>query len=281
MISLPQIVIDDAVRRALLEDLGHGHDSTAQALIPSGQTGRLAMKARQAGRLAGIDSAEAAFRLFDGALSIQKLAEDGDELAPGQTILSVEGAARSILGAERTALNFMSHLSGIATETARYVRAVAGTKAAIVCTRKTLPGLRALQKYAVRAGGGKNHRFGLDDGILIKDNHIALTGGVGQAIARARANAGHMVRIEIEIDTLDQLAEALAHKIDVVLLDNMDCVSLREAVGMIAGRALAEASGGVSLETVRGIAETGVDVISVGALTHSVRALDIGLDVDV
>lgn len=278
---LPQIIIEDIVRRALLEDLGHGHDSTTQALIPEGRAGRLVMRAREAGILAGGDISRAAFLLFDSNLQVTIHAADGSTLAKGQEILSVEGSAQSILSAERTALNFMTHLSGIATETAKYVAATAGTKASIVCTRKTLPGLRAVQKYAVRMGGGKNHRFGLDDGILIKDNHIALAGGVAAAIEQARRYGGHMLKIEIEVDTLRQLEEALAHKIDAVLLDNMSTAMLREAVGIIDGRALAEASGGVTLKTAGAIAQTGVDIISVGALTHSVTALDIGLDIDV
>ncbi len=279
--DIPQIIIEDIVGRALREDLGHGHDSTSQALIPEGQSGTLVMKAREAGCLAGVDVAACAFRLFDDSLAITRHREDGAALKEGDDILSVKGAARSILGAERTALNFMSHMSGIASTTAKYVQAVSGTKAAIACTRKTLPGLRAVQKYAVRIGGGKNHRFGLDDGILIKDNHIALAGGVAQAIKRARENAGHMVKIEMEIDDLGQLEEALTHHIDAVLLDNMAPDILRQAVDLIDGRALAEASGGVTLETVKAIAQSGVDVISVGALTHSVTALDIGLDVAV
>jgi len=276
--KLPQIIIDDLVRRALLEDLGHGHDSTTQALIPEGQRGKMVMRAREDGCLAGIDIAAATFRIFDPELKITRHLEDGCVLSKNREILTIEGAAQSILGAERTALNFISHLCGIATLTQNYVQEIRGTKATIACTRKTLPGLRAVQKYAVRAGGGKNHRFGLDDGLLIKDNHIALAGGVARAIQRARLHTGHMVKIEIEIDTLDQLEEALAHKIDAVLLDNMKPDHLREAVQMIDGRALAEASGNVTLQTVRAIAETGVDIISIGALTHSVTALDIGLD---
>jgi len=279
--NLPQIVIEDIVRRALLEDLGHGHDSTTQALIPANRKGKLVMKARQGGVLAGAEVSRAAFKLFDDSLNVRLHAADGSTLSQGQEILSVEGNAQAILSAERTALNFMTHMSGIATETAKYVAQTKGTKATIVCTRKTLPGLRAVQKYAVRMGGGKNHRFGLDDGILIKDNHVALAGGVGKAIAQARANAGHMVKIEVEVDNFAQLEEALDHKIDAVLLDNMGHNKLREAVGIINSRALAEASGGVTLKTVGEIAQAGVDIISVGALTHSVTALDIGLDIDV
>ncbi len=277
--SLPQIILEDLVRRTLLEDLGHGHDATSEALIPAERSGKLVMKARQPGILAGIDLSQTAFRLMDADLQITPHIKDGASLAPGSDILTVEGPARAILSAERTALNFMTHLSGIATETGRYVAETEGTKAAIVCTRKTLPGLRAVQKYAVRMGGGKNHRFGLDDGILIKDNHVALAGGVGPAIEQARRHAGHMIKIEIEVDELGQLEEALAHKIDAVLLDNMTPNMLRQAVEMIDGRAVAEASGGITLATVRAVAESGVDLISVGALTHSVTSLDIGLDI--
>ncbi len=279
--KLPQIVIDDLVRRTLFEDLGHGHDSTTQALIPANTNGTLVMRAREAGILAGKDIAAAAFRLFDPSLTVTSHLEDSQALKPEDAILTVEGSAASILSAERTALNFMTHLSGVATQTARYVEATSGTKASITCTRKTLPGLRAVQKYAVRTGGGKNHRFGLDDGILIKDNHIALAGGIGPAIERAHKNAGHMVKIEIEVDTLEQLESALGHDIDAVMLDNMGHNNLHQAVSLIDGRVLAEASGGVNLDTVRGIAESGVDIISVGALTHSVTALDIGLDISI
>lgn len=279
--SLPSIVIEDLVRRALLEDLGHGHDATSEALIQPDHRGRLVMRARTKGILAGIDIAACAFRLFDGGLKISNHLEDGAFLKKGDHILSVEGNARSILGAERTALNFLSHLSGIATQTQEYVKTVSGTKAAIACTRKTLPGLRAVQKYAVRMGGGKNHRFGLDDAILIKDNHISLCGGISQAIAQARAQAGHMIKIEIEVDDLAQLEAALSFGIDAVLLDNMPPEILSKAVEITQGRTLLEASGGITLETVRAIAETGIDIISIGALTHSATALDIGLDMDV
>lgn len=277
--SLAPIVIEDLVRRALLEDLGHGHDSTSEALIPENHRGRLVMKARAEGRLAGIDVAAAAFRLMDPGLSITAHLADGAPLAPGSDILTVDGNARAILSAERSALNFLSHLSGIASATVRYVRETEGTRATIVCTRKTLPGLRVLQKYAVRMGGGSNHRFGLDDGILIKDNHIALAGGIGPALSQAKSRAGHMVKIEIEVDDFSQLEEALRHGADAILLDNMTPENLRMAVEMIGGRALAEASGGITLSTVRAVAESGVDLISAGALTHSAASLDIGLDI--
>lgn len=274
------LIIDDLIARGLREDLGHGHDITSAALIPADKKGRAVMRARKAGMLAGADIAARVFVMCDAALDVKIHKADGVALNPGDDILTVTGPARSILTAERVALNLACHLSGIATETARYVDAVRGTKARIVCTRKTLPGLRAVQKYAVRVGGGHNHRFGLDDGLLIKDNHIALAGGVAAALAAARKNAGHMVKLEIEVDTIAQLEEALAHGADVVLLDNMPPADLRRAVDMARGRAVTEASGGITLDTVRAVAEAGVDIISVGALTHSVVALDLGLDVD-
>jgi nicotinate-nucleotide pyrophosphorylase (carboxylating) len=206
------------------------------------------------------------------------LSSDGISHQPGTEIARVSGSSRSILAAERTALNFLGHLSGVATATANLVKAVAGTKAAIVCTRKTMPGLRAFQKYAVRAGGGMNHRFALYDAVLIKDNHIAVAGGVSEAISRAKANTGDMVKIEVEVDTLEQLLEAMAIGVDAVLLDNMSPAQLREAVGIIDGRAIAEASGGITPETVAAVAASGVDLISIGWTTHSAPNLDIGLD---
>ncbi len=281
---LPRIVIDDLVRRALLEDLGHGVDVTTQSLIPPDLRGVLVMQAREDGVLAGVEVAAAAFAVFDPALVVARHRQDGARLKAGDAIVTISGNAQSILSAERVALNFMSHMSGIATNTARYVATIAGTKAAITCTRKTMPGLRAVQKYAVRMGGGRNHRFGLDDGILIKDNHIAIAGGIEPAIAAARSNAGHMVKIEVEVDTLAQLDEALNHPIDAVLLDNMRGDILREAVALVQRRKnsrniLCEASGGITFDALPAIAASGVDLISVGALTHSVQALDIGLDV--
>lgn len=274
------LLIDEVIMRALREDIGHGHDVTAAALIPADRKGWAVMRARRAGTLAGAAIAARAFALCDPALHADLHVADGAVLEPGQDILTVTGPARSILTAERTALNLACHLSGIATQTARYVAAVQGTRARITCTRKTLPGLRALQKCAVRVGGGFNHRFGLDDGLLIKDNHIALAGGVVAALRAARENAGHMVKVEIEVDTLAQLEEALAHGADIVMLDNMPPADLKRAVALAQGRALTEASGGITLDTVRAVAEAGVDIISVGALTHSVTALDLGLDID-
>jgi nicotinate-nucleotide pyrophosphorylase (carboxylating) len=277
--SVHPLIVDDIVRRALLEDLGRGHDVTSESVVPSAKRAKADMNARETGVLAGVDVAVTVFRLVDPALKVTAHAGDGDAIHAGQAILTIEGAARSVLTAERTALNFISHLSGIATRTAEYVAAVKGTKASIVCTRKTLPGIRALQKHAVKMGGGANHRFGLDDAVLIKDNHIALAGGIDAALKAAKTNAGHMVKIEIEVDTLEQLERVLAYKVDAVLLDNMKPDTLRQAVQIVAGRALTEASGGITLERVRAVAEAGVDLISSGALTHSVTALDIGLDI--
>jgi nicotinate-nucleotide pyrophosphorylase (carboxylating) len=280
-VSLPPLIVEETVRRALLEDLGVGLDVTTGALVPDTKTGKAVMRARRPGVLAGLPCAVAAFRLLDAGIAVSVHKADGDRLEEGEDILTVIGLAAAILAAERTALNFVTLLSGVATETRRYVEAVQGTRANIVCTRKTLPGLRALQKYAVRMGGGRNHRFGLGDGILIKDNHIALAGGIAEAIALARNSAGHMVKIEVEVDTLAQLREVIdTGGIDSVLLDNMTPDQMREAVTIVAGRMATEASGTVRLDTVRAIAETGVDLISVGALTHSVTALDIGLDIN-
>jgi nicotinate-nucleotide pyrophosphorylase (carboxylating) len=222
-----------------------------------------------------------AFRQMDAAIRFDAEVADGDPVSAGAVVARISGKARAVLSAERVALNYLCHLSGIATLTRRYCDAVAGTHARITCTRKTTPGLRAFEKYAVRAGGGSNHRFGLDDAILIKDNHIAVAGGVGEAIRRAKAFAGHLVAVEVEVDTLDQLDEALGEGVDAVLLDNMEPATLREAVARSAGNAVLEASGGVTLDSVAAIAATGVDFISSGALTHSVRALDLGLDIDV
>jgi nicotinate-nucleotide pyrophosphorylase (carboxylating) len=236
--------------------------------------------ARRAGTLAGVAIARAAFRQFDSGIEFAADAGDGDTVARGVTIVRLAGSSRSLLTAERTALNFLGHLSGIATATRSLVHAVAGTKATIVCTRKTTPGLRALEKYAVRCGGGGNHRFGLDDAVLIKDNHLVAAGGVAPAIRRARAHVGHLVKVECEVKSLAELDEALAEKVDAVLLDNMDPGLLRQAVEKVAGRVLTEASGGITLETVRAVAESGVDLISVGWITHSAPSLDVALDFD-
>jgi nicotinate-nucleotide pyrophosphorylase (carboxylating) len=275
---LPAIMIEPAVRAALLEDLGRAGDLTTDAIVPKDHRATTVLAARQTGIVAGLDLAMLAFRLVDKELEITVERADGSHVARGEIIASVTGSARAMLTAERTALNFLCHLSGIATATASMVAAVRGHRAKVVCTRKTTPGLRALEKYAVRAGGGSNHRFGLDDAILIKDNHIAIAGGIRPAIERARTYAGHLVKIEVEVDTLAQLEAALRLAPDAVLLDNMTVDDLRQAVAMVAGRAITEASGRITLDTVAEIAATGVDLISVGWLTHSAPILDIGLD---
>ena len=275
---LPAIMIEQAVRAALLEDLGRAGDITSDSVIPAGTQARVAMMAREPGVAAGLDFCRCAFALVDPAIRFTPLLADGARLASGVVLAEIDGPARGILTGERVALNFLGHLSGIASATRGIADAIAHTRAKISCTRKTTPGLRFAEKYAVRAGGGANHRFGLDDAILIKDNHIAIAGGVGKAIEAARGAIGHLVKIEVEVDTLAQLAEALAHNPDAVLLDNMSTAQLREAVGMIGGRAMAEASGRINAETAPGIAETGVDLISAGWLTHSAKVLDIGLD---
>ena len=275
---LPALMIEPSVRAALLEDLGRAGDLTSDAIVPAGARARTVLRARQPGVVAGLDFALTAFRLVDPAISVEVTRGDGSRLVPGDLIATVTGPARGILTAERTALNFLGHLSGIASATRGVVDAIAGHKAQIVCTRKTLPGLRIAQKYAIRVGGGSNHRFGLDDAVLIKDNHVAIAGGVAEAVARARAGVGHMVKIELEVDTLDQLREALSLRVDAVLLDNMGPELLTEAVRMVDGRAITEASGGITPATAPAVAASGVDLISIGWLTHSVRVLDIGLD---
>ncbi|WP_288038745.1 carboxylating nicotinate-nucleotide diphosphorylase [Acidiphilium sp.] len=278
MTPLPRIMIEPAVRAALLEDLGRAGDITAEAVIPDDTRAAVAFVAREPGTIAGLGCAAIAFDLLDPSLALDILIPDGGAVAPGDVIARIEGKARAILSAERTALNFLGQLSGVATATAGIAAAIAHTGARITCTRKTIPGLRALQKYAVRCGGGANHRFGLDDAVLIKDNHIAIAGGAGLAVRRARAAVGHLVKIECEVDRLDQLAEALEAGADAVLLDNMDPATLRRAVAMAKGRAITEASGRITPESAPAIAETGVDLISAGWLTHSARVLDIGLD---
>ena len=280
-IRLPEPLIASAVAGALAEDLGLAGDVTTDAVIAPEATASAVFAARKPGVIAGLQVAAATFRHLDPAVKIQVFTPDGEAVEPGKVIARASGNARALLTAERVALNFLGRMSGIATLTRRYVDAVAGTRAQIADTRKTTPGLRAFEKYAVRAGGGMNHRIGLFDAVLIKDNHIAVAGGVGQAVAAARARVGHMVKIEVEVDTLDQLGEALQHHIDAVLLDNMTPDQLAKAVRIVAGRAVTEASGGVNLDTVRAIAEAGVDLISVGALTHSATVLDIGLDIEI
>jgi nicotinate-nucleotide pyrophosphorylase (carboxylating) len=278
--SLPpaRVMIEPLVRAALLEDLGRAGDITTDAIVPAGLRARAVLRAREKGRVAGLDLAKLAFELIDPEIAVEVAIGDGALVAPGSVIAAIKGPARGILAAERTALNFLCRLSGIASATAALVAAVKGTKAKIVCTRKTTPCLRAIEKYAVRAGGGANHRFGLDDAILIKDNHIAIAGSVTEALRRARAAAGHLVKIEVEIDDLEQLKEALAGGADAVLLDNMGLDMLAEAVAMASGRAIAEASGRITFTSAPAIAATGVDLISAGWLTHSAPALDIGLD---
>jgi len=275
---LPTLVIEPLVRAALLEDLGRAGDITTDAIVPVQAHVETAFVARQAGVVAGLDLALLSCKLVDPAIVASVQRPDGARLGPGDLIASVAGPARGILTAERVALNFLCHLSGIATATAAIVEAVRGHRARITCTRKTTPGLRAIQKYAVRVGGGANHRFGLDDAVLIKDNHIATAGGIRLAVERVRASIGHLVKVEVEVDTLDQLEEALAVGVHAVLLDNMQPEELRQAVAMVDGRAITEASGGVTPSMAPTIAATGVDLISIGWLTHSVTALDIGLD---
>lgn len=276
---LPRLIIEPMVRTALVEDLGLAGDITSAAVIPADHRSSLVMVARQPGVVAGLDAAELAFQLVEPTITMARYMEDGSPVRPGDIIAEITGPSRGLLTGERTALNFLGHLSGIATVTASLVEAVRGTTASIACTRKTTPGLRALEKYAVRAGGGMNHRFALNDAVLIKDNHVAIAGGVAEAIRRARAGVGHMVKIEVEVDTLEQLGEAMREGVDAVLLDNMTPAQLREAVAIVDGRAITEASGSVTLATVAAVAASGVDLISVGWCTHSAPTLDIGLDV--
>ncbi|RXF75144.1 carboxylating nicotinate-nucleotide diphosphorylase [Hansschlegelia zhihuaiae] len=276
---LDPIAVRRAVEAALAEDLGRAGDITSAATIPANAVARAAIVSRSEGRLAGVQLAAAAFEALDARVSFSTERQDGDRLQKGSVVARIEGPARALLSAERVALNFLGHLSGVATLTAAFAERIAHTPAKACCTRKTTPGLRVFEKYAVRCGGGANHRFGLDDAILIKDNHIAVAGGIQAALAAAKAAAGHLVKIEIEVDDLDQLDLVIAEGADVVLLDNMSPETLREAVRRIGGRMLAEASGNVSLETVAAIAETGVDLISVGRITHSAPTLDLGLDI--
>lgn len=278
LVPLPRPVIEPALRTALEEDLGLAGDITSAVVIPAGHRSVVTAVARKPGVIAGLDCAELACALVDPAIVVTRHLQDGAPVTPGTRIATFEGPSRSLLTAERTALNFMGHLSGIASVTAGLVQAVAGTGANIVCTRKTTPGLRALEKYAVRAGGGMNHRYSLADAVLIKDNHIAIAGGIRPALEAARAATGHMVKIEIEVDTLDQLREVLEIGANAVLLDNMDPDTLRKAVDMVAGRAITEASGGITPDTAAAVAASGVDLISLGWITHSAPTLDIGLD---
>lgn len=276
---LNPLLISEAVRAALLEDLGRAGDLTTLATIPAGRQAKVVIAARQKGVVAGLPFAREAFHQFDPSVRFEAMLTDGDKLEPGTVVARIEGEARSILSAERVALNFMGRLSGIASLAATYVAKVAGTKAVIVDTRKTTPGLRAFEKYAVRCGGAQNHRFGLDDAILIKDNHVAVAGGIRPALQAAKRVAGNFVKVEIEVDTLAQLEEVIAEGADIVMLDNMSVADMTKGVAMVAGRMKVEASGGINLDTVAAVAATGVDMISVGALTHSVGVLDLGLDI--
>jgi nicotinate-nucleotide pyrophosphorylase (carboxylating) len=275
---LPAVMIEPLVRGALIEDLGRAGDITTDAIVLGEAQADTALVARAPGLVAGLDLALLAFKLVDPAIMATMRLRDGAHVASGDMIATVSGPARGILTAERVALNFLTHLSGIATATAAVVQAVQGTQARITCTRKTTPGLRAVQKYAVRVGGGANHRFGLDDAVLIKDNHIAAAGGILPAVERVRAGIGHLVKVEVEVDGLGQIEDALVAGADAVLLDNMQPEELRRAVAMVDGRAITEASGGITPATAPAVAATGVDLISIGWLTHSVTALDIGLD---
>jgi len=277
---LSPLEIEAAVTHALAEDLGRAGDITSIATIPEDLEGRAMLVAREAGVISGLPLVATAFRRLSPEIAIASDARDGEPVRRGASLMTIAGNARAILGAERVALNFLGHLSGIATATATFVARISHTKARIICTRKTTPGLRALEKYAVRCGGGYNHRFGLDDAILIKDNHIAVAGGIDAVLVRAKKAAGHLVKIEIEVDSLDQLKQVLDVGLaDVVLIDNFDLESMRKAVAMAAGRLVIEASGGITLASAAAIAETGVDYLSSGALTHSVQNLDVGLDI--
>jgi nicotinate-nucleotide pyrophosphorylase (carboxylating) len=273
--------VEASVNRALEEDLGRAGDVTSIATVPEDTRGRAIVVARKPGVVSGLPWVDAAFRRLSPEMNITASARDGAAITSGAKLMTIEGNARAILSAERTALNFIGHMSGIATATAEFVKRIAHTKARIICTRKTAPGLRAVEKYAIRCGGGYNHRFGLDDAMLIKDNHIAVAGGISAVLKRAKQAAGHLVKIEIEVDSLEQLEEVLKVALaDVVLIDNFDPDSMRRAVAMVAGRLIVEASGGITLASAAAIAETGVDYLSSGSLTHSVQNLDIGLDIE-
>jgi nicotinate-nucleotide pyrophosphorylase (carboxylating) len=277
-VELPKLLVEQAVRAALAEDLGLAGDITTDPIVPADARGEAAILARKPGVVAGLDLAEAAFKTLDPGVQFVRVIDDGGKVEAGSTIARIKGHTRALLTGERTALNFFGRLSGIATLTSAYVEAVKGTKAQIADTRKTTPGLRAFEKFAVCCGGGVNHRFGLYDAVLVKDNHVAAAGGLEAALKLLRPRAGHMVKVEVEVDTLQQLEEALTFPIDAVLLDNMDVATLKKAVALVNGKVLTEASGGVTLETVGKIAATGVDLISVGALTHSPRNLDSSLE---
>jgi nicotinate-nucleotide pyrophosphorylase (carboxylating) len=280
-LPLHRIQYEGVVRAALEEDLGRAGDLTTDGVVSSDSVATASLAARSAGVVAGLDVAIAAFQMLDENVRISVERPDGAAVAAGSRLARVDGPARAILTGERVALNFLGRLCGVATATAGMVDAIQGHDAHIICTRKTTPGLRTLEKYAVRVGGGMNHRFGLDDAVLIKDNHVALAGGVAEAVDRVRKRAGHMVKIQVEVDTLEQLDTLIPLGVDAVMLDNMDHATMRQAVNKVAGRMLVEASGGITPETVAAVAATGVNLISSGALTHSVKALDIGLDIDI
>ncbi len=279
--TLPTIMIEDAVRAALKEDLGLAGDVTSDATIPENAKAKAVMNSREAGVISGLTIAKTAFEMIDPKVKFTLLVKDGDEIKKGQDVAHITGPARAILSAERVALNYLCHLSGISSYTAQFAERIAHTNAKVCCTRKTIPGLRAFEKYAVKCGGGSNHRFGLDDAILIKDNHIAVAGGIKQAIMAARSFAGHLIKIEIEVDTLKQLKEALKAKPDVVMLDNMTLAQLRKGVELVGGTIPVEASGNVNIDTIREIAETGVDMISTSKITMSAPTLDLGLDIKI
>lgn len=281
ILPAPSLLVEEAVEAALKEDLGLAGDITSNSIFDEQQTGIATLRSRESGILAGHQFVEATFKKIDPKSEITWLKKDGDALAPKDIICTIKASVRTLLTGERVALNFLGHLTGIASLTNNFVQEVSHTNAKIVDTRKTTPGLRFAEKLAVRAGGGENHRFRLDDAILIKDNHIAFAGSISKAIEAVQKCNGHMVKIEVEVDTIEQLKECLKHNIDVVLLDNMSTEELSKAVKLIDGKLIAEASGGVNLQTVKSIAETGVDIISVGALTHSARCLDLGLDIDI
>lgn len=280
-LPLHRIQYEGVVRAALEEDLGRAGDLTTDGVVSSDSVATASLAARSAGVVAGLDVAIAAFQMLDDSVRVSVERPDGASVAAGSRLARVDGPARAILTGERVALNFLGRLCGVATATARMVEAIQGHDTHIICTRKTTPGLRTLEKYAVRVGGGMNHRFGLDDAVLIKDNHVALAGGIAEAVNRVRQRAGHMVKIQVEVDTLEQLDALIPLGVDAVMLDNMDHPTMRTAVEKVAGRMLVEASGGITPETVAAVAATGVDLISSGALTHSVKALDIGLDIDI
>lgn len=278
--TLSALVCEPLVRAALTEDLGRAGDLTTESVVPADARARMAVTAREHGVVAGLDLARHAFAAVDPGVRMQVDRPDGSRVAPGDVVATLTGPARGILSGERVALNFVGHLSGVATATAAIAEAMSGTRTRVCCTRKTTPGLRAIQKYAVRVGGGVNHRFGLDDAVLIKDNHIAVAGSVTEAVRRAQTSVGHLVAIEVEVDTLDQLTELLAceRPVDAVLLDNMSPQILAEAVRRVDHRMVTEASGRVTAATAPALAATGVDLVSVGWITHSAPVLDLGLD---